>query len=474
MSVGNLIFAGFYLLNGKSFEKTLSCVSELLDIDCEIYSATEGGGEFTLVAVLEDGEIIWTEAEIVEKRHNKQIIEIACVKTNLIPDLRWRERGISSASEKTQLIIENSIVPAISVGAKAAIEQADVIIYPPGTQFSSLLPSYLICRDAIKKSQARRKILFCNLECDNDIQNMVWKDILELVLKYSKDSNNEFSVTDICIDRKSVLNIGDERFFKNAYIHRDYFESKNKAGKHSGIMARLYINNIYYQTNDLPTYKFISTAPNGAYKQTALIENFIDNISKEQNEIVLQNITVINNDRLIHHIHNDIIINNINTWLKSPDSDYLIIFSFDGIYDAIDVLSLVSSLKNNMASVAVGNRFTSIKRLNHARKVVYNDVPLNKILSKIGGALVRMLFSKRTLTDLADPMTGLIVISRVEANRLSMVDEKFDTTTGFLMRVVEKGGAIVSQDINFLPLRGLRSQGKITQGLRILREIVLK
>ena len=79
----------------------------------------------------------------------------------------------------------------VSTEAANAIVRADVIIYGPGTQHSSLLPSYRVAASAIRRSRALLKVLIINLDRDHDIQGLSATDIIDRALASMKDPFNE-------------------------------------------------------------------------------------------------------------------------------------------------------------------------------------------------------------------------------------------------------------------------------------------
>ena len=73
MAVGNIIFAGGYIHYNFDFDKTLSELVKLLSLDAKIISATNGGGDLSLVAILESGKFLASEEEIVDGDYSENI-----------------------------------------------------------------------------------------------------------------------------------------------------------------------------------------------------------------------------------------------------------------------------------------------------------------------------------------------------------------------------------------------------------------
>ena len=69
------------------------------------------------------------------------------------------------------------------------IADADLIIYAPGTQHSSLFPSYLTPRlaDAIAGNLSALKLLVTNIQADAEIAGSSAVDLIERAVYYLKD-----------------------------------------------------------------------------------------------------------------------------------------------------------------------------------------------------------------------------------------------------------------------------------------------
>ena len=81
---------------------------------------------------------------------------------------------------------------------------SDIIIYGPGTQYSSLFPSYLTkdIREKIIKSKAK-KFLITNIFLDNDIFKEKVEGIIKKEIKFSNNTFYTFLINiiikkDIC------------------------------------------------------------------------------------------------------------------------------------------------------------------------------------------------------------------------------------------------------------------------------------
>jgi 2-phospho-L-lactate transferase/gluconeogenesis factor (CofD/UPF0052 family) len=474
MSIGNLIFAGIYISKGMSFENMLSEISEMLELGCSIHSASDSGGNYTLVGILENGDFLLNESSIVESRHSSSIIEIGFVKTNFVEELNKNILGLKSTKERIEELKRFAIIPEINTSAYKAILDSEVIIYPPGTQYSSLYPSYEICSEAVKYSKAKKRVLFCNLDYDNDIINLNWQEIVDRFLKYHNDEANKYSLTDLFIDKNTEITGDRLLIYKNIKVHYVSLRSLRNNLKHSGIIVRDCISNLYYQKNENPTVKVLTAIPDALNNYNKLHEDLSEIADVKSNLIIINETHVIGDNASLHETYNKIIIEKTSQWLNKPETDYLLIHGFDGLYDSLDVLSLISALKNNHSAVAVGNRFTSKKSLQKARSAAYGNSILNGALSTIGGWLIKLVFEIRFKSVIEDPLSGMILLSRSEIERINLRGTEFYSIPILIAEIIKRGGDITSQSINYWPLRGFRSQGKLKLGLKTLYHLLFK
>jgi 2-phospho-L-lactate transferase/gluconeogenesis factor (CofD/UPF0052 family) len=164
-ALGNILFAGCYLDAQHDFNRTVEAFGRFYEIESRLLNITAGENLF-LIARKQDGGVLWSEAEIVSAQNPSKIDEIY-----LIEEQIYRSR--TPSSELEELIARGARIPSINPEARQALESADVIVYGPGTQHSSLFPSYITrgVAEAIVANQSADKILISNIRRDFDMQD---------------------------------------------------------------------------------------------------------------------------------------------------------------------------------------------------------------------------------------------------------------------------------------------------------------
>jgi 2-phospho-L-lactate transferase/gluconeogenesis factor (CofD/UPF0052 family) len=177
-SVGNLIFAGAYLGSGSSFNRAVEFLTSLFDLRAKLLNVSKG--ECCVLQGLKmDGTFLPNEAAIVGSQSAVPIAGYYLVENPITPE----EMNDLDMYHRLMLLEIRETKVQISLEAEQAILEADMIIYGPGTQHSSLLPSYRIARDALHDSKAPIKAMVINLEHDNDTQYLTADQLIDLSLR---------------------------------------------------------------------------------------------------------------------------------------------------------------------------------------------------------------------------------------------------------------------------------------------------
>lgn len=245
-AIGNILLAGAFLRNGRDFNRALGEVASLLEVPARIVNVDDGASRH-LVALKGDGEILCDEASIVAAQSPAPIADLYLLERPLA-------KGDARALEPESLSSKRATLSSMHVGAQAseaaisALESADVIVYGPGTQFSSLLPSYLVrgIAEAIDRSAAEVRAQLINVRYDHDIRGRHALEIVELALRFLGDETNaRRRITHALVDGRGREPNGSDRvrLEENAEMRaRDLgielvvgdFESPTSPSKHEG------------------------------------------------------------------------------------------------------------------------------------------------------------------------------------------------------------------------------------------------
>ncbi len=190
-SLGNLVFAGAYLEANSDFNTSVKNLSSLFGTPAQLINVSNGANR-VLTALKENGEVLSRESEIVGPQNSSPITDIFFLENPLDGETKNKLASLDFAGKK-QLLSKLHSPVHISPEADQVLRHADLIIYGPGTQFSSLMPSYPTkgLTEALSESTALVKIFIANLEEDHDIQGRTVSDLIDSALELMNDPQGQ-------------------------------------------------------------------------------------------------------------------------------------------------------------------------------------------------------------------------------------------------------------------------------------------
>lgn len=270
-ALSNCLYAGAYELLDKSFNKTIALFNVLLHTRGDVIPTNLENKK--LVAIRENGEICYSEDIIVELRSNDRIKDFFLLDKDLDPAII--EEKFTTLEEKSDYLHRiESYVQGTPESIKA-IENADIIIYAPGTQHSSLYPSYTTIGipEAIYSNKKALKAFVCNIGEDYETPGYEASEFITSAYKYlTKNTKFKIPITELIhvalVNTSRSKKKEDFRYVENDFqkleelpieILCGNFESDSDLGKHDAHKAIKTIEEAYYK-------KFYKNFYNETYK----------------------------------------------------------------------------------------------------------------------------------------------------------------------------------------------------------------
>ena len=241
-SLMNCLYAGAFVAFNRNLEEATKAIDRLFRLR-GIVLPTSNDNLF-LVALRENGEMLYSEAEIVELRSNVCIDRVFLLDHN--PD-RTRFEQLSIADKRAYLEQHHCSV-TVSPGVVLALRQADIIIYAAGTQHSSLYPTYMACglSTSIADNRSANKVLVTNIGADYETPTYKASDYLRGAYRYLTLTGSHHRalselfdsvlINQSCRKADETYVIYDEDGYEDLHVKRfvgDY-ESEVSPGKHDG------------------------------------------------------------------------------------------------------------------------------------------------------------------------------------------------------------------------------------------------
>lgn len=167
-SIANIFYSAAAAMNGYSLRLAGKELATVLNVKDNVHLISDVN--LYLQAKTTSGRIIADEGEIVEwDNPDDKIIDVMLLKDG--------EEYVPSVDEGTDLMKVRSV--------KSIISDADIIIFSSGTQWSSLIPSYMHSglRKMLEKSSAKKYVVINNVE-DHDMKGVTADDIIGILGKY--------------------------------------------------------------------------------------------------------------------------------------------------------------------------------------------------------------------------------------------------------------------------------------------------
>lgn len=491
-SVGNLIFAGAYLKNGRDFNRAASELAALFGSKASLINVTDGKNRI-LVALKEDGEILERESKIVSEQSASPIKDLFLLEKPLDDGERETLAALSFEQKHERLSALEARVQS-SPEARAAILRSDIIVYGPGTQFSSLFPSYKTqgIPEALRASRAYVKAFVVNLDQDHDIRTLSATDIVDMALHFLGDSSNlGRSISHVLVNERQAptpltVALDDARIadgaYKGAKIVRGEFENPVNKGVHSGLgivrtLRGLYEEERHFGRDELDIYidlnkrsvalsllmqEFLELPWNKSFSNVRLTLNHVD----PPKHALPPYLQIERSERSDLFSDIDVFLD----WLKTARSQYLVTISGDGEYRLSDVLSYVHVIKDSSFGAVFGSRNQSRRQFMKSLNAAYGESALLYYVSWAGALAVSGAFGARHQVIFSDPLTGFRIYKRsilVDALGPDLDKLHASGAMGMMRLLVDAGVEIAEVPVAYRTFKGFTNvQWRFWRGVR--------
>jgi 2-phospho-L-lactate transferase/gluconeogenesis factor (CofD/UPF0052 family) len=438
-ALGNILFAGCFLEEEHDFNRAISSFSRFFEITGRIINVTRGENLF-LMASAEDGEFIRGEADLVSREARSAIRDLYLIDERIYRDQIEPAKDLSQADFE-RLVSLGARTPKINPEARLAIESADLIVYGPGTQHSSLLPSYLTegVGEAIARNTGTDKVFISNIRRDVDIQH---EDASALARKFlmalSRNGHIKVGWNEVVTH---FFFQGDESgTVREGYVPFNYegFEFpmstvtvrdwESHDGKHAGgyvtrELARLVqvrLGAVLEGSPDLVSIVVPGINEEGRVGEalrrlTAMDFSafdlgreiiFVDGGSTDKTLEIAQSVPGVKTYQLQKRYGRGAAL---RLGIERARGDLIVFFPSDLEYSEDDIHNVVFSIVRNHFKVVFGTRAAKCSDLSSALKTVYGGNRLAYFVSKYGGMLlstVTLFLYNRYVTDTLTSIKG--------------------------------------------------------------------
>jgi 2-phospho-L-lactate transferase/gluconeogenesis factor (CofD/UPF0052 family) len=433
-SLGNLVFAGCYLDMGRNFNAAIADYCALLNLPPGLIENVTDGTNAQLVALDRDHRLIENEAEIVDAKRRNHIADIYLLDHVLTQQqISWLMS--MPFYERKEFLLKCSRAASINPRLLERIRAAHLIVYSPGTQHSSLYPSYLTpgLGAAIARNLTAIKLLITNIQEDAEIADSSAVDIIDRAVYYLKEKNLH-PIPTPCLITHYLINDPARQDHEAPYVPLGQLETLEdprliRIGNYEdGVTGR-------HDAAKILTPFVESILKRGeAYKLGVLlldtdsankITQTILEMSRGGIRDVPVSVTVFYNspDPLDAAFTNSLPFRVYNVFkykekgpaafgevLRDERFDYFVLFESSGMYNGEDIVAIASILSHGRLDAVWGSRRLSVKDIHQSYKLRYRHNVILGAISYVGSHLLSLLYLALYGRYIADTLSGVRAI----------------------------------------------------------------
>jgi 2-phospho-L-lactate transferase/gluconeogenesis factor (CofD/UPF0052 family) len=433
-SVGNLVFAGSFLRTNRRFNAAVEDYSTLLGLPPGMIVNVTDGANACLVAVDGSGRLLATEAEIVTADQPQYLKDIYLLDRAVTTAEREQLSGVGEG-ELNRFLAARGLTPVPNPGLLEKISQADLIVYAPGTQHSSLFPSYLTpgIGPAIARNLKALKVLITNLHEDAEISGNSAVDLIDKALFYLREKGQHKIPTPTLITHY-VLNDPERTESKSAYVPLGSLESLEDprlvrignyedgvTGRHDASKVLTPFIKSFLRRRELSRVAVILLDDDSPNKVSqTLVEMIRAGIDEVPVEITVFCEGLEWSDRdfigsLPFEVrrfatHGATASAAFARLAQDSRFEYLMFFESSGMYRGEDIVNLARHLAGGRMDAVWGSRRLSVNDIRESYRLVYRHKRIKAFVSYLGSHLLSLSYLVLYGRYISDTLSGARVI----------------------------------------------------------------
>jgi 2-phospho-L-lactate transferase/gluconeogenesis factor (CofD/UPF0052 family) len=492
-SIGNLVFAGCFILADRNFNAAVDDYCGLLGIVPGLVDNVTDGTNAYLVALTADGSVLGSEEEIVDARRHNRVADIFLIDRALAADDRSR-LSRASAREAAAFFAERRASVRLNPRLADAVAGANVIIYAPGTQHSSLFPSYLTpgLSAAISGNLRAIKLLITNIQADAEIAGSSAVDIIERALFYLKEKGTR-SIPTPCLITHYIVNDPGQAEASAPYVPLGQIETLEDprlvriANYEDGVTGR-------HDASKILAPFIRSFLDRRSVQRVAVLlydDGSLDKIAQTILEMVRGGIsdlpvqvTVFYEGEALEPSFVSSLPIRVETLGMGSEAefrrrvgdgafDYVILFESSGMYRGEDVAGLASLIGTGRLDAVWGSRRLSVRDIEESLRLRYHQQPLARAASYVGSHLLSLVCLLLYGRYISDTLSAARAIRAEEALAVDVPLTHKHANQHLLARLLRRKAEILEVPVHFFPLSPERvKRTSILEGLQAVAALV--
>lgn len=494
-AIGNMVFAGSYLRCGRQFNRAVDDYTALLGLAPGVVDNVTDGTNACLVAIDSSGAVLGTEEAIVDSKRATRIADIFLVDRPLTPEECARLTAAGPDQARAELDARAARV-GLSGRIAARLDDADVIVYAPGTQYSSLFPSYLTpgLGDRIAGNLRAIKLLVTNLESDAEISGASAVSLVERALFYLTDKGarprpapcliTHYLINDPRQVEKTrpYVPLGQVESFEDPRLVRIGFYEEGVTGRHD---ASKVLEPFLEAKLTPPGRTRIGVLLYGAATASKIAETLLEMVRADQPIDADVTIFLTTSAELEQALFDKLPFRfephpsdleaseAVRAAAAAGRFDFVALFDSSSMYRGDDFVALFGYIGSSKLDAIWGSRRLSLRDIEQAYRFHYYQNPLMRAVSRVGShflSLVYLIFFGRYV---ADTLSGARVVRAAELVGLPVPFTHKLLNAYLLPRLLRRRADLLEVPVQFIPMspERVRRTG-VMEGLRSVATVI--
>ncbi len=426
--IGNVVFAGSFLVSGRRFNAAIDDYCGLHGLPPGLVDNVTDGVNAFLVALDVGDRLLGSEGEIVDAKRRNRIKDIYLIDHALDESERERLAGWPVA-EILRTLESHGVRPALNPRVQDRVAQADLIIYAPGTQHSSLFPSYLTpgLSDAIASNLSAVKLLITNIQTDAEIVGSTAVDIIQRAVFYLQEKGR-CRIPTPCLITHYLINDPGRRDESTAYIPLGKLDTLEDPRL---VRVGHYEDGVTGRHDALKVVgPFVEAQLSRGTRRRVAVwlhdGTTADKVSQTLLELVRAGISGLPLDvtvlaacdepldaTLIGRLPFPVVAvpvaggaGAVRERLRSEGHDYLALFESSGMYIGEDLVEVLSHLPSGRLDAVWGSRRLSVRDVAESMRLRYRHSPWLRIASQAGSYALSLAYLALYGRYISDTLSG--------------------------------------------------------------------
>ena len=495
-AIGNLAFAGSYLRCRRQFNVAVDDYCSLLNLPAGLIENVSDGTNAFLVAIDPDDTLLASEADIVDANRRNRIKDIFLLGERPTPGDIAAIAALPRAEVAAWLSARERQIP-VNPRLVDRVAHADLIVYSPGTQHSSLFPSYLAhgLSRAIAGNLHALKLLITNIQSDAELVDATAVDIVQRAVYYLREKgqlpiSTPFLITHYLFNdprggREEVpyVPLGRLDALEDPRLVRISNYEDGVTGRHDASKVLTpFLQSFLVE----PAKQRIAVLLQDSESRSKVTQTLLELVRAGLAQVPAVNEVFYGGTEQIaeeftgrfpfpvHYLGPDTRSDAaFKEALVRDRFDYAVLFESSGMYNGEDVVSIVTQLASGRLDAVWGSRRLSMRDIDASLRLRYRHKTGLRVASAIGSHVLSAAYLALYGRYISDTLSGVrgVRAALVAAPDLDLSDKRLNQR--LLSRLLRERAEVLETPVRFYAISPERvRRTRVGEGLASLASIV--